>query len=349
MVHELYPSLRQGAAAVSLDHTALSVTAYSSLLVQHVRDRLVCNATLAQIALAYGLQRDLVTHPTMRHNLKRNEKVQASIFEAYIAGVYYSFIGAIPGQSRSSSSSFHSVVTDGVREVPETDSCKEGPGIQDSEPTPQCKSEFQCGDAANAADDIRPDQDVKCDGKVVASDAEDDLRSGGADEDDTVDPEFFQLARAGVEALATDPGSLTDGDEDLNEDKRSSIDTNSPQATSSSDTIKPQRTRGEAFDHVFSWLSQVLEPVTHFIIESYKVEEERLSQMKRNPYRNLNVPVEWIEEDRKALGARCVLHEHYTVQGLPTYAYDRETTFRKLENNPWRCQCVVQDCGGKEW
>ncbi|WVQ96481.1 hypothetical protein IAU59_003586 [Kwoniella sp. CBS 9459] len=73
LIQDLYPWLRQGGAAI-------------------IRDYLVSNATLAQISTFYHLPSLLRADPSSIEDVRRSEKVQASIFEAWIAGVFYDYL-----------------------------------------------------------------------------------------------------------------------------------------------------------------------------------------------------------------------------------------------------------------
>ncbi|OCF37193.1 hypothetical protein I316_01100 [Kwoniella heveanensis BCC8398] len=73
LIYDLYPWLRQGGAAI-------------------IRDYLVSNATLAQISIFYDLPALLRADPSNIEDVRKSEKVQASIFEAWIAGVFYDYL-----------------------------------------------------------------------------------------------------------------------------------------------------------------------------------------------------------------------------------------------------------------
>ena len=92
MLHDMYPSLKQGPAAVRLSSRYCSVS-WISAEQKFLKDRLVCNATLAQISDRYALPARLRGGLEI-YTTRQSEKVRASVFEAYIAGVYYDFLRA---------------------------------------------------------------------------------------------------------------------------------------------------------------------------------------------------------------------------------------------------------------
>ncbi|WVF68965.1 hypothetical protein IAT40_003739 [Kwoniella sp. CBS 6097] len=73
LIQDLYPWLRQGGAAI-------------------IRDYLVSNATLAQISVFYHLPSLLRADSSSIEEVKKSEKVQASLLEAWIAGVFYDYL-----------------------------------------------------------------------------------------------------------------------------------------------------------------------------------------------------------------------------------------------------------------
>lgn len=63
-----------------------------------LKAHLVNNETLAQLCVRYGIMDSLRAAPSTLHTIKGQVKAQASVFEAYIAGVYYDFLTSpVPG------------------------------------------------------------------------------------------------------------------------------------------------------------------------------------------------------------------------------------------------------------
>lgn len=63
-----------------------------------LKAHLVNNETLAQLCVRYKIMDGLIAADATRYTLKGQIKAQASIFEAYIAGTFYDFLGSdLPG------------------------------------------------------------------------------------------------------------------------------------------------------------------------------------------------------------------------------------------------------------
>ncbi|KAK8843457.1 hypothetical protein IAR55_007114 [Kwoniella newhampshirensis] len=73
LIHDLYPNLRPG-------HVTL------------LKSHLVSNATLAQLSTHYDLPSRLIAARDAMLNLQHGEKTVANLFEAYVAGVFYSYL-----------------------------------------------------------------------------------------------------------------------------------------------------------------------------------------------------------------------------------------------------------------
>ncbi|WVO18272.1 hypothetical protein L204_105983 [Cryptococcus depauperatus] len=73
LLHNMYPTLNPGNATV-------------------MKSLLVCNETLSQLSKRYHMPDLLITNVNASHVLKTSTKTTANIFEAYIAGLFYSFL-----------------------------------------------------------------------------------------------------------------------------------------------------------------------------------------------------------------------------------------------------------------
>ncbi|WWC62738.1 uncharacterized protein I303_105335 [Kwoniella dejecticola CBS 10117] len=73
LIQDLYPWLRHGGAAI-------------------MRDHLVSNATLAQLSIFYNLPLLINAREESLEYVRSSEKIQASVLEAWIAGVFYDFL-----------------------------------------------------------------------------------------------------------------------------------------------------------------------------------------------------------------------------------------------------------------
>ena len=65
------------------------------LTCQMLKGQLVSNAILAQISLRYGLPALLRTDPGAQYIVRNQVKTQASVFEAWVAGVYYTVLDSL--------------------------------------------------------------------------------------------------------------------------------------------------------------------------------------------------------------------------------------------------------------
>ncbi|WWC96246.1 hypothetical protein V866_003113 [Kwoniella sp. B9012] len=111
------------------------------------------------------------------------------------------------------------------------------------------------------------------------------------------------------------------------------------------------KTRGQAFEYLYSWLSHLFKPMSKFILEELRKEEIRFESSRPNPQKitlKFPVPPEWELEDTKARGGKHVLHaQHQLIKIKPTYtatAVDGSWDVR-----PWKVVCAAVDVNGKEW
>lgn len=119
LLHRLFPYLQVGGATVSILHhlayisptataaAAMRRHALSILILQLVKGHLVSNTSLSQLSKHYKLPDRLIAAPSEVWNLRAGEKVQANMFEAYIAALYLSYLShdkALAGKSSSSTS-----------------------------------------------------------------------------------------------------------------------------------------------------------------------------------------------------------------------------------------------------
>jgi len=85
LLHKLYPNLRAGPATVR-------PWIPGDVDGQTLKSHLVSNTTLSQLSHKYDLPKYLIASYAQLYNLQNGEKTSANIFEAYVAGVYYSFL-----------------------------------------------------------------------------------------------------------------------------------------------------------------------------------------------------------------------------------------------------------------
>ncbi|KAK6908043.1 hypothetical protein I203_102044 [Kwoniella mangroviensis CBS 8507] len=146
-------------------------------------------------------------------------------------------------------------------------------------------------------------------------------------------------------------------EKDETEDKSSIVETHhvNSKLENSSNEISPNnckvKTRGQAFEYLYSWLSHLFKLMSKFILEELKKEESRFESSRPNPRKitlKFPVPPEWELEDTKARGGKHVLHaQHQLIKVRPTY------TATALDGHwdvqPWKVVCTAVDVNGKEW
>ncbi|KAK6908042.1 hypothetical protein I203_102043 [Kwoniella mangroviensis CBS 8507] len=315
LAHELYPNFRQGSASI-------------------MRHQLVSNATLAQISCQYGLPNLLKSEPSLRFTLRRNEKVQASIFEAYIAAVYYSYLGGGDIITAESSRSLQLAQSS-------TPSSSLLPSVADP-------SQGEDAQPDSGSDGESEDSDQEYFDAESTTESDTDNNAGSGESDESTD--YYD----GIEIIFKDLSSDEDKDMSSSNSQKSFESLPSPQLndspdnTTSSDTIVPRKTRGEAYDYLFQWLRQVLKPIARFAVEHLEVEEKRIQQKyNRVPEPVFIAPASWKEEDEKARGGKNILHCHFQEGEFPTYTESRLPG--NPNTSPWKVVCTVTDDSGKEW
>ncbi|ORY25939.1 hypothetical protein BCR39DRAFT_484974 [Naematelia encephala] len=90
LLHDLFPRLREGPATI-------------------LKGLLICNVTLAQLADRYGMTRNLIAAPTSYKVAQNLVKTRGSLFESWVAGVWYSFL----------EQDIHEILNDEVEELKE--------------------------------------------------------------------------------------------------------------------------------------------------------------------------------------------------------------------------------------
>lgn len=125
----------------------------------------------------------------------------------------------------------------------------------------------------------------------------------------------------------------------------------SPGMARTASSSKQQGSRGEAYEFVASWLSQVFTPVARYCLIQLRKEEARLLRLEENAD---SVDAEGeieeseesriVREDEKAKGATMLLNQWAThnLGLMPTYNESGSTL------GPHTCSCVVVDKEGKQ-
>ncbi|WWC88524.1 uncharacterized protein L201_003435 [Kwoniella dendrophila CBS 6074] len=298
LAHELFPNFRQGSATV-------------------MRSHLVSNAILAQISQQYGLPQQIKCEPSMRHTLRRNEKVQASVFEAYIAAAYYSYLGdQIPSITKNQDMKQQNYSSDNSSPSSSISSVNREDDQSDLPQNPK-KRKMEHGIIEEINGNTEP------------------LNRNSSDDDADIYciDLMFRLM-----------------DEELSEIKQDTsvhLD-NSSENSASKDEVEHLKTRGDAYNYLFDWLSQVLEPVAYFVVEELKVEAKRIKNSPTGKAKSqYEIPEEWKKEDIKAQGGKTALHEYFRDPNMPTYITSRMAG--NPATAPWKVVCTAIDKSGKTW
>ena len=91
-----------------------------------LKGQLVSNAILAQVSERYGLPALLRTDPGAQYIVRKQVKAQASVFEAWVAGVYYTVLDSMAGEDEGSESESEDEDTDEDAEQGESETRFEG-------------------------------------------------------------------------------------------------------------------------------------------------------------------------------------------------------------------------------
>ncbi|WWC62737.1 uncharacterized protein I303_105334 [Kwoniella dejecticola CBS 10117] len=114
---------------------------------------------------------------------------------------------------------------------------------------------------------------------------------------------------------------------------------------------KPMRrkTKGESFEYIYTCLEPILEQISEFAIKELQREEERLQVIYPKAGQHMYpAPPEWSEEDKKAKGAKQILHMSGKILGS-TATYEFSEVAGKWVIIPWRAVCTAQGSDGKQW
>jgi hypothetical protein len=281
---------------------------------------MVSNRSLAQIAEQYGLPEMFIANASSKYMIQAAQKAKGSLFEAYVAGVYYSFL--MPREEADSEGSGETIRPSGSLSI----SGNVSPKAEHEEEKETEKEKEGEGVSVVLVEQVKPGSSGKGTGI-------DDLFSLGLK---TQQP----IKRDEPNKESEDAKSLT---------PLSQSSTPSSPSTSSTPT-QIKRTHGQAFDHLCSWLWPLFTPVAEFL-SSYLETESSLSLADNcpqpNPNQAQNVPNEWKIEDTNATGAIGALNQYlgktYGCGYLPTWIT------KKRVMDVWRMVCIVRTPEGKEW
>jgi len=301
---------------------------------------MVSNRSLAQIAEQYGLPEMFIANASSKYMIQAAQKAKGSLFEAYVAGVYYSYL--MPREEADSEGSGETIRPAGSSSVsgdvsPEVEHEDEGEKEKEEEKEKEVVSVL-------VVEQVKSDPSGEGTGiddlfslglKTPQSIKRDDVNKESDDEKSLT---LLSQSTTPTTTSASSPPSTTSA--------------TSPQSTPSASPTPTQNTRthGQAFDHLCSWLWPLFTPVAEFL-SSYLETESSLSLADNcpapHPNQVQNVPNEWKIEDTNATGAIGALNQYlgktYGCGYLPTWIT------KKRVMDVWRMVCIVRTPEGKEW
>jgi hypothetical protein len=278
-----------------------------------------------------------IANASSKYMIQAAQKAKGSLFEAYVAGVYYSFL--MPREEAESEGSGETIRPSGT-------SRDRSPGaLSDGEKEEQ---EVNSGESADnqGSRQVGEKGDKPVDGMTPIAPAPSDMKAKL--EENTNDPTTPDV-EGNAKAYPKDKGTGIDDLFSLGLKSKP----RTPVTTSHSPSPTPSptpRTHGQAFDHLCSWLWPLFTPVAQFL-SSYLETESSLTLIDNcptpNPNQVQNVPNEWKIEDTNATGAIGALNQYlgktYGCGYLPTWIT------KKRVMDVWRMVCIVRTPEGKEW
>lgn len=253
--------------------------------------------------------------------LQAGEKVKGSLFEAYVAGVYYSFLH--PRDEETLSQRF-----EGVRGASGLTS-EDGDG---SELSP-----------SKTEDTVDQEHDVFT---APPSAKRDDAVPHDTVGDQALETKCDSLSTATEQQAPTLQANQAPREHPIPNTRQSINPSSPPKGAHAPSTA---RTHGQAFDHLCSWLWPLFYPVAEFLkshLGSQSELTQELAPLQGNQVAAALVPELWRVEDTLAAGAIGALNQflgrNYGCGYLPTWL-----TKRKGEQ-VWKMTCIVKTPEGKE-
>lgn len=319
---------------------------------------LVSNATLAQISDRYHIPARLIAAQSALHVTRAQQKTKASMFEAYIAALYYSVLG-VRGSFGPPSEEGLGAASGYV--LQERD---QGEGDDDSDADEAMSSDADDGweggdgpdgftkdqgELGSRSDSSEPDS-----GPLSEEDGEQEEEAAKTAADMAIRP--VQPQNSGAQEVSipsrTSTASFKSAKSHLEQNDKAQVadhpthPTHHPPQTEgarthdiqSSHGDPPARpTRGQAYDHIDSFLRPLFAPLARWALQCMRDEQARLFA-QRDQADGMN------EEDGKAAGYLGALNIHVAQAfgGQPVY------TFEGLQERLWRARCVLVDDKGEE-
>ncbi|ORX37285.1 hypothetical protein BD324DRAFT_650889 [Kockovaella imperatae] len=323
LLHEMFPNLREGPATI-------------------LKGDLICNETLAQLADRYGISVQLRTSPAAFYATRNQVKTRASLFEAWIAAVYYSFLQHGPPDIHSEPN---------LIECSPRRTSSPVKGQPTSTESRQEKSRRKL--INKARQDIhfkRAREEVSSASSDTSSDTTSDTESSG-DESDSE-------SSSKVAAALTFP-TLTPGPPEVTSSFRpsqyahttSTVTTDHQNSKSSKKGDQDLRgsdddvvtghtcSDGQAFENLYQWFKEAFRPIAKFALQ-VRIDE----QAKNN---NITSVIDQAQEDHTAIGAKCAV-DLFSKDRLgvdPVYTAVRPEGIKGI----WLVTCTITEKNGRAW
>lgn len=176
-----------------------------------LKGQLVSNAILAQISERYGLPALLRTDPGAQYIVRKQVKAQASVFEAWVAGVYYTVLDSMAAEDEGSEDESEDEDTDGDEEQGKSKEQSQESESDESEPASEIDQDAIAKPADQEVSDVvacKGQQALEDDSAEAGKDAEKEENARGRAAGRTV--RFVEEVK--VEVLEpTSPGSSSSG------------------------------------------------------------------------------------------------------------------------------------------
>ncbi|KAL1413185.1 hypothetical protein Q8F55_000936 [Vanrija albida] len=307
LLHDLFPLLRPGPATMLKSH-------------------LVSNATLRQLCVRYKITDHIIAAPVQLLTIKSQEKPVASIFEAYIAAVFYDYLTSeVPG---GYSADNMDVDDDGASSVSTDEPSVTGATADDESVQGDGEVDISI-DATSTAGSVVNGHSGEGIPASTANAQNLSLYEASLPSRLDVPKRSFSRLRevSGTASAPSGPPSTVDAD--AGSDVASSVGTEAPPILQ---PLRPLalRTRGGAFDYIDAWLRPLFTPIARWALDQMQA-DARVVVQEGEP-----------SSDHATTGALSLLHSWATKETgrLPTYASLTDA------GPPWAIECVAVDKSG---
>ena len=305
---------------------------------QRLKDDLVSNDMLAQLADRYGISDQLKASNSAYYVTKLQVKTRGSLFESYIAGVYYSFL------KHGSPSTSGEDSPDLIGPTPEGSS---SPEKKPHDPNPSANQDKRQSSTSNTrpkSANVDPES-VKAQADRFSSpsdgeDSESDSDKQRSSEDSAMrqyptmvpsQPNVPPPSRK----ITGDLASVVKQTETLSITCAAAEGSKTPKSKA---VAKPP-TDGEAFDYIYAWLGPLFSPIARYALQYRLDEQTRLNTAAALENQD--------DEDHMAGGAKCALDQYaknkWDVD--PVYGAVRPEGVK----GAWICTCTIMLPDGTVW